>query len=179
MEEWRTIHDFPDYEISNCGRVKSHKRKEEKILNQYEYTNGYIFVPLSNGANKKQCLVHRLVLENFCPVENMEQLQVNHIDCNIKNNNLENLEWMSAQENRNYRDNLKHTPKAETVLVQFLDDREDMTFPSITACANYFGLTRKAINRYLETQNIRSDRKVQAHFYIIGNTYELNPYKTD
>lgn len=27
MEIWKTIQDFPDYEISNLGRVKSHKRK--------------------------------------------------------------------------------------------------------------------------------------------------------
>ena len=44
----------------------------------------------------------------------------------------------------------------------------------MTECANYFGVTRKAINRYLETQNIRSDRKVQAHFYKLGKTYDLN-----
>ena len=88
----------------------------------------------------------------------MELLQVNHKDCNRKNNNLSNLEWVTPQENFQYRDKLKHTPKAETILVQFLDDREDMIFDSITACANYFKLTRKAINRYLESQNIRSDR---------------------
>ena len=42
-----------------------------------------------------------------------------------------------------------------------------MAFYTMTECADYFGLTRKAINRYLETNNIRSDRKVQAYFSII------------
>lgn len=173
MEEWKQIKNFPKYYVSNLGRVKSYKRKNPIIMSPGEYSNGYLFVLLSNGKNKKSCSIHRLVLETFNPVEKMELLQVNHKDCNRKNNNLSNLEWVTPQENFQYRDKLKHTPKAETVLVQFLDDREDMIFDSITACANYFKLSRKAINRYLESQNIRSDRQVQAHFYRLGRTSEI------
>ena len=158
MEEWKQVKNFPKYYVSNLGRVKSYKRKNPIIMRPGEYSNGYLFVLLSDGKNKKSCSIHRLVLETFNPVEKMELLQVNHKDCNRKNNNLSNLEWVTPQENFQYRDKLKHTPKAETILVQFLDDREDMIFDSITACANYFKLTRKAINRYLESQNIRSDR---------------------
>lgn len=43
--------------------------------------------------------VHRLVLENFSPCDNMKELQVNHKDGNKKNNSLTNLEWVSCQEN--------------------------------------------------------------------------------
>lgn len=43
-----------------------------------------------------------------------------------------------------------------------------MAFYTMTECAKYFGVTRKAINRYLETDNIRSDRKVQARFKKIS-----------
>lgn len=174
MEQWKQIKDFPDYYVSNIGRVKSLKRKTPIILRQSEYSNGYLFVLLYNKERKKSYSVHRLVLETFNPVDNMEFLQVNHKDCNRKNNILENLEWLTPKENRDYREEKKHTPKAETILVQFLDEREDMVFNSMTECANYFGITRKAINRYLESQNIRSDRKIQAHFYKLGRTSELN-----
>ena len=44
----------------------------------------------------------------------------------------------------------------------------------MTECAEYYGITRKAINKYLQTDTVRSDRKVQAIFRIVGNTYELN-----
>lgn len=174
MEQWKQISDYPDYEVSTEGRVRSHKRKGTIILRPGQYSNGYLFVGLCDSQGKHYCLVHRLVLCTFQPCANMEQLQVNHLNCHRTDNRLENLEWSTAQYNRDYRDQLKHTPKAESILVQFLDERKDMIFDSMTACANYFGLTRKAINRYLESQNIRSDRKIQAHFYRLGRTSELN-----
>ena len=174
MEQWVTIKDFPKYEISNHGRVRSNQRKNPIIMKPGQYSNGYLFVLLINDNIRKSCSIHRLVLENFCPCENMEYLQVNHIDCDRQNNHLENLEWATPKENREYREEKKHTPKAETILVQFLDDREDMIFDSMTAAAEYFGVTRKAINKYLDTQNIRKDRKIQAHFYRVGRTYDLN-----
>ena len=93
MEEWKQVFDFPDYEISNLGRVRSNKRKTPIILKQSYYSNGYTFVLLYNGNNKKSCLVHRLVLENFQPCINMKELQVNHINCIRDDNRLENLEW--------------------------------------------------------------------------------------
>lgn len=174
MEQWKNIPGYPDYQVSNLGRVKSFKRKTPYILTNHPYSNGYRWVKLSNENGQKSCLVHRLVLMAFCPIDDMEQMQVNHLNCNREDNRLENLEWVTPEENRNYREKVKHTPKAQTILVQFLDSRDDLIFDSKEACAEYFGVTRKAIDKYLQTQNIRSDRKVQAHFYLLGNTYELN-----
>lgn len=166
-EIWKTIKDFPDYEVSNIGQVRSNKRKEVRLLKSNYFSNGYTFVRLRNGTISKNCLIHRLVLSAFQPRNDKDQLQVNHINCIRDDNRLENLEWVTPNENRQYREKLHHTPKSQKILVQFLDNRNDMVFYTMTECANYFGLTRKAINRYLETQNIRSDRKVQAHFYRI------------
>lgn len=38
----------------------------------------------------------------FCPIENMDKLEVNHIDGNKKNNNLSNLEWCTSSENQRH-----------------------------------------------------------------------------
>ena len=53
--------------------------------------------------------VHRLVLETFKPIKNMNKLQVNHKDGNKSNNSLSNLEWVISSENLYHARNvLKH-----------------------------------------------------------------------
>lgn len=106
-EVWKDIKDFPDYQISNYGRVKSFKRNSEGlIMKEQYYKYGYAYVSLStkiNGATKKvKKKIHRLVLENFQPIEDMDNLQVNHKDENKTNNHIDNLEWVTAKENMNY-----------------------------------------------------------------------------
>ena len=178
-EKFVKIPGFEGYEISSYGYVISYKNKIPKRLTISSYPNGYKFVSLSKDGKVKGYLLHRLVLMSFLPIEGMETLQVNHKDFNRGNNRLDNLEWSTAQENRDHRDKNKHTPKAETIKVIFLKDGSEMLFDSITECANYFGLTRKAINRYLETDQVRSDRKVQAIFKRMGRTSELNDARAE
>lgn len=51
----------------------------------------YYYVMLRRNTTRKTFRVNRLVLEAFNPVENMEELQVGHLDENPMNNNLDNL----------------------------------------------------------------------------------------
>ena len=84
-----------DYEITRDGQV----------INK---TNGHILKPQPNGKgylrvsiSKKLQFVHRLVAEKYIP--NPDNLpQVNHKDGNKLNNCVENLEWVSNQENRKH-----------------------------------------------------------------------------
>lgn len=63
--------------------------------------NGYVknILTLKNGKQKSY-FRHRLVMICFEPVDNYENLQVNHIDGNKLNNAFENLEWCTNQQNR-------------------------------------------------------------------------------
>lgn len=111
-EKWIDIKGYEGYyQVSDQGRVKrlagSPKCKTDRILSNAEATNGYLFVALTKEGVQKLYRIHRLVLENFKPVENMENLQVNHKDENRKNNNLDNLEWMTQKENINYGNRAK------------------------------------------------------------------------
>ena len=61
----------------------------------------YQIINFSTVDNKKRTFrLHRLVMMAFNPVENMDQLEVNHKDGNKLNNSLENLEWCIASENQ-------------------------------------------------------------------------------
>ena len=87
-----------NYYITDDGKVWS-ERTQKYLSFQYD-KNGYVKVQMRSTDNKShRYSIHRLVLENFKPVENMENLQVNHIDGHKKNNNLTNLEWTTSEEN--------------------------------------------------------------------------------
>lgn len=105
MEEiWKnlTIEGLEKYQVSNYGRIKN--RNTGQLLKLQKNIYGYMTVLLYKCLKMqkaKPCSfrVHRLVLQTFNPVENMEELEVNHIDYNRSNNLLSNLEWVTPSEN--------------------------------------------------------------------------------
>ena len=99
MEEWRTIKDYENYQVSNCGRIIN--KNTSKILKN-TFKSGYYNICLVNNKNRKTLKVHRLVAQSFIP--NLENKpEVNHKDKNKLNNNIDNLEWMTRKENNIHR----------------------------------------------------------------------------
>lgn len=89
-EEWRLVKGSDDYWISSRGNFKHGKKRLKTKPGQ----DGYARCNL--GKQKKR--VHRLVAEAFIP--NPDNLPiVDHIDGCKTNNNVENLRWVTAQEN--------------------------------------------------------------------------------
>ena len=77
--------------------------------------NGYQKVLIYyNSGKRKQVSIHRLVANAFIPNPN-NLPQVNHIDGNKKNNNIDNLEWVTGSENIKHAFNtgLKHAAKGQ------------------------------------------------------------------
>ena len=98
VEQWKQI--VVDgvayhYEISNCGRVRNSNTGRE--VKPHNNGRGYLKVTL-----KRKCLlIHRLVAIMFIPNPN-NLPQVNHKDKNRLNNNVDNLEWCTAEYNLQY-----------------------------------------------------------------------------
>lgn len=106
-EIWKDIVGYEGkYQVSNMGRVKSLNYKytgKAKILRPVKNNRcGYLFVNLCKNGNRKNYTVHRLILMTFSPVDNMDELDINHIDEDKTNNNLLNLEWGTHKENINH-----------------------------------------------------------------------------
>ena len=70
---------------------------------------GYYRIVLQTSEGRKTFQLHLLVLMTFNPVENMENLEVNHKDGDKSNNKLENLEWMTQSENTAYSRSILQT----------------------------------------------------------------------
>lgn len=97
------------YAIEEDGRVWSYFSK--RYMKVKEDKDGYLALSLkNNNGGYSRFGIHRLLMIAFCPVDNMENLQVNHIDGNKKNNNLNNLEWVTCEENlKHARENKLNT----------------------------------------------------------------------
>lgn len=107
MENWVQVKGFSGYEVSDKGRVRSHKRKFKYRDNIVKPTldRGYYHVRLvrDDGA-RKNIKIHRLVAINFI---GESELHVNHKNGKKQDNNLENLEFVTDRENRNHREKNK------------------------------------------------------------------------
>lgn len=96
MEEWCRLDGYMyDYYVSNKGRV----RKGNRILSLQKHHRGHLRVSLRlpDGGYKLE-RVHRLVALAFIDNPNNYPL-VNHIDGDMENNSVENLEWCDASHN--------------------------------------------------------------------------------
>ena len=129
QEQWKTINGYPNYQISNLGRVKriehyierptgrnkNMKMKcyyEERIKNKFfkgGNTKSYYCTKLIDSKGKLRTVcIHRLVAEAF--VDNPRGLnEVDHIDRNSFNNRADNLRWCTRSENIRNRGKLKHS----------------------------------------------------------------------
>lgn len=69
--------------------------------------------------------VHRLVMETWHPISNPEEMTVDHLDHNKRNNDIRNLEWVAEKEN--------HKRAADDLLVEkeiaLIKTKETMKHP--------------------------------------------------
>ena len=129
MEIWKPILNYQrQYEISSHGRVRSINRtvnsairhnksvvKKGKTLKQNPKRNGYLTVDLCKDNIKKTSTVHRLAALAFIPNPD-DKPQVNHINGIKTDNSVDNLEWVTPQENQWHRHEvLGHTGKRKPI----------------------------------------------------------------
>lgn len=108
MEDWRKVQGYPDYEVSNLGRLRSWhgrgfgaglRRKNPVVLNPPPDSHtGYIrWVAVVDGKKAKITL-HVAVCTAFHggrPADNV----VRHLNSNRLDNRAENLMWGTVREN--------------------------------------------------------------------------------
>lgn len=130
--DWKPIKGFDGYFINDLGEIKStrtFKGTQERILKSSKNQQGYITYNLMRGGKVFRKPLHRLLMETFKP--NKDNLPcINHIDGNILNNSLDNLEWCTYGHNEKeaYRLGLKNPRIKEKVVVQLTKDYKIVSF---------------------------------------------------
>jgi len=115
-EIWKEINGFENYSISSLGNVRSNKTYE---LLKPSFQRKYLKVGLyKSKVGYSTYTIHRLVALHF--IDNPEnKCQVNHINCNPKDNRLENLEWVTRKENMRHASNMGLLKGKSTVIKSF------------------------------------------------------------
>jgi hypothetical protein len=99
MFEFKDMPETDGYRINKEGVVLD---PDGRKLPTYLNGDGYVGVSIKKhkDVTAKTYGVHRLVLLTFDPPPESEtSLTVNHIDRDKRNNDYENLEWLTAREN--------------------------------------------------------------------------------
>lgn len=130
--------------IENYKNTGKSKFLKQRLIAGY-YALG-LEDPMSTSKNRKQKIhkIHRLVAEAFIPNPQNKPC-VNHIDGNKKNNNVENLEWVTISENtrHSYANRLQSnwwTKELGMVCINLIETYK-YNFADV---ASLFGLTSRA-----------------------------------
>ena len=95
IERWKYNPTFELY-VSNMGHIRN---KSKADIAPKVAPSGYLTVKV-HGSINAHMLLHRVVMLTWKPTPEAEELTVDHLDHNKRNNALSNLEWVVAAENR-------------------------------------------------------------------------------
>lgn len=94
-ERWKYNKTFEVY-VSTLGNVRN--KSKASLAPKIGY-NGYVLIPVQ-GSKPGYMLLHRLVLLTWRPTPEAEILTVDHLNHNKRDNSLDNLEWVTFEENQ-------------------------------------------------------------------------------
>lgn len=104
-EKWKKIRGFPDYSVSNTGRIRS--ENTGRILALYENQYGVVCVGMMLDGQQKHRSVPLLVARAFLPGRRPPFDTPINLDGDRHNNHVENLawrpRWFAAKYNRQFR----------------------------------------------------------------------------
>lgn len=109
VERWKYYIPLDIY-VSTKGRIKDKEGNLQTVCAQ----NNYLFY--------KGTPVHRIVIQTFKPIPNYATMTVDHLNHNTRDNSIENLEWVTREENlkREREDTANNSPETHSATSEFV-----------------------------------------------------------
>eukprot|EP01084_Bolivina_argentea_P090568 163175_1 len=112
-EKWKLFHETTSkkikYYISSCGRAKRESKTGKETLEKTYILDGYHVLSRKLGNNSR--LISRLVAK-YHVFNPHNYTMVDHIDCNLNNNNMSNLRWVKDQK-QNFKNPISKQRRSE------------------------------------------------------------------
>jgi len=155
-EQWRPVPDYPDYDVSDLGRIRSYRLhgpspkdgtirprpKHPKILKGWIDGNGYRLVTLANEYGRFDIQVHLIVARTFIG-ESASDVKHKNGDCT--DSRLSNLSYEYSSRNAKVSDE-----QLRQIRAQYKDD----TGPEAQkAVAEQYGVTQHTAYCFLTSRS--------------------------
>lgn len=140
---FKPVNGYEGYSINENGLVKN---KQGKIMKTRKDKYGYERLNLQKEGKKVTEKIHRLVMTTFNPVENANNMTVDHIDGNLSNNNISNLRWVYLGENLNLKQ-MRTADEASYFLQELMAEYSKEEIAEILKLALQLGKVLKSKNQ--------------------------------
>lgn len=174
MEKWKDVDEFPGYQVSNHGRVRSFYKgngygggfsydlnNSPRLLNTTKVgPGGHLRVFLYKDKKRTPILVHRLVAGAFVPNPNNHPV-VRHVNDDPTDNHAKNLKWGTQRDNvhdcmrghgMNYDGMRAYNERRKTPVQAYnLETREAYHFSSQSEAARSLGMPQWNVWQSLQT----------------------------
>lgn len=180
IEVWKDIPTYEGiYEVSNTGKIRTKEGKTtfsvrhgKRVWKQRELKQKYkvsknrkdAMVTLWKDKTPHYHIVSRLVASAFIANNLYTDLTVNHIDGNPLNNSVENLEWLTREENVTYGFNHEQFNFCKKTILK--SDNEIYEFRSQSEASVWLKRNHGYINHLIKTG-------IKTAVDKSGNKYEI------